>query len=178
MRHGVTEWNQQRRIQGRQDVPLSIAGRQQVEQCVQEMQKSGLHVDVVVSSPLLRAFASAKVIADWYHVPLCLNPDFVERGFGEIEGLSKAEWMNITAGQNPEMVDGQHLGMETFAQLHERLMLGVARLRTRYSHEQVLIVTHGSVIHYLGRWFDEPLGIVENAKIIEFKGEKAHAYLY
>jgi broad specificity phosphatase PhoE len=178
MRHGVTAWNLQKRIQGRQDVPLSSAGRQQVQESVLAVRQAGLKLDVIVSSPLLRAYASAQVVADLYHVPLFLNPDFVERGFGEIEGLSKEEWMKMTGGQNPEMVDGPEFGIETFSQLHQRLQLGVSRLRATYPGQQVLVVTHGSIIHYLGRWFEEPTGAIENAKIIEFKGEKAHAYLY
>lgn len=178
MRHGETEWNRQRRIQGRQDIPLAPTGRQQIIDLIAEWERIDRHWEAVVTSPLQRAFISGKIIADWLHIPLRIDDAFIERGFGILEGLCKDEWEPITQGQLPENLDGVNFGVETFSKMQQRLLAGIHKLQTKHANDRVLIVTHGSVIRYLSNWWEEPLKTIGNAKWIEFKGDKANAYLY
>ena len=177
MRHGMTAWNRQQRIQGRQDVPLCAEGSKQIEDWLGG-EGAVCNWDVVVSSPLQRAFSSAKRIANVFHIPLRLDSAFTERGFGDIEGLCKEEWAKLTQGRHPETLEGGEFGVEPLTVLRVRLEEGLERLRIRHQRDRVLVVTHGSVIYSLGRWFEEPIHLVENVKIVEFKGALASAHLY
>lgn len=178
MRHGVTEWNLAKRIQGRQDVPLSNTGRDQIFSTAQVLQNIEVSFSVLIASPLQRAKESAEIMASVLNVPVRLEPTFTERGFGVLEGLTKPEWEHVTNGINPEQIGDGAYGTESFATLEQRLTTGIKHLRTTYAGKQILVVTHGSIIYRLGELFNEPVGLIANAKWVEFKGEKAHAYLY
>jgi len=90
VRHGRTEWNRARRMQGRTDIPLDELGRAQAE-------ATGRVLSValwqrVVSSPLARARETAEIIAG--HVPgVAVECDgaLIERGYGLAEGMQVAE---------------------------------------------------------------------------------------
>jgi probable phosphoglycerate mutase len=62
IRHGETDWNHQRRRQGRRDIPLNDQGRVQMHACGELL--SGLPADLIVTSPLSRAVNSAEIIAE------------------------------------------------------------------------------------------------------------------
>lgn len=100
IRHGETEWNAARRLQGSRDIALSELGREQVRHCGQLLKalfardsRSPAELDYV-SSPLLRARTSMELA----RAGLGLDPaDYriddrlAEIGFGEWEGLSFAD---------------------------------------------------------------------------------------
>ena len=86
IRHGETEWNTQHRAQGRTDIPLNERGKAQA-------QALGAHfaeetVDLVLSSPLSRAYETAKAVADAAGAPIETAEDLTEIQFGVWEGLS------------------------------------------------------------------------------------------
>ena len=60
IRHGQTDWNVQGRIQGRQDIPLTAAGRSQAQMLAKGMEKRP--VTAIYSSPQLRAMETAKAL--------------------------------------------------------------------------------------------------------------------
>ncbi len=62
LRHGETEWNAQNRFCGRSDVPLSDAGREQARRLGDRLKSVPL--DVLYTSPLRRAFETARLISD------------------------------------------------------------------------------------------------------------------
>lgn len=90
IRHGETVWNRERRMQGRQDSPLTERGRRQAEAM------AGLVRDLVardphpnwrlVSSPLGRAHATAQAVAQAVGLPLELDDRLMEIGCGSWEG--------------------------------------------------------------------------------------------
>ena len=91
LRHGLTDWNIEHRFQGNTDIPLNDAGREQVRGALDEfaaLASDGVPVDGVVSSPLVRAVESGKIIAEGLGVPyLGAYEGLQERSFGELEGL-------------------------------------------------------------------------------------------
>ena len=87
IRHGQTDWNLQRLLQGRTDIPLNDTGREQARAVGRELAASGRHWDALVSSPLQRARETARIIgAQLGLAPAGTYADLAERSFGDAEG--------------------------------------------------------------------------------------------
>ncbi|KAM9862847.1 histidine phosphatase family protein [Leucobacter sp. BZR 635] len=101
VRHGETDWNRARRIQGRTEVPLNATGRAQALSAAELLSSSAPAPWASVhASPLGRAIETADIIAD--HLGLNapgINGGLWERDFGEAEGLlvaeSEARWPGL-----------------------------------------------------------------------------------
>ena len=64
IRHGLTEWNTSGKLQGHSDIELSDEGRAQAEALrgrLGALERGGLRIDRVVSSPLKRAYQTARI---------------------------------------------------------------------------------------------------------------------
>src|SRR5659263_225716 len=86
VRHGETDWNAQGRLQGREDIELNDAGRQQARKIAAYL--SGEHWDAVVSSPLKRAYETAQIVAGILSVSdIEVEELITERDYGEASGL-------------------------------------------------------------------------------------------
>lgn len=84
VRHGETVWNVENRIQGHLDSPVTGQGTRQITALCRELTDKS--IDLVVASPLGRSVTAAGQIASWLDSPLELDPAFVERHFGDLEG--------------------------------------------------------------------------------------------
>ena len=93
VRHGQTSWNKKGKIQGRNDLPLSPEGVVQAREVADYIytKKSEWSVSKVYSSPLKRAYETAKAIASRIELPVVDDLDLMEVDFGEISGLSWSE---------------------------------------------------------------------------------------
>lgn len=89
LRHGLTELNRDKRVGGHTDVPLLEEGRRQAETARQAF--AGTPVDAVISSPLRRAIETATIVTGLAADQLLLDPLCIERFFGRMEGLTRAE---------------------------------------------------------------------------------------
>jgi probable phosphoglycerate mutase len=91
IRHGETDWNRARRIQGSTDIPLNDTGRAQArataDELAVEFDRLGV-TPVVVASDLLRAHETARIIAAVLDAddPV-LYPELRERRYGAADGL-------------------------------------------------------------------------------------------
>ncbi len=88
VRHGETVGNSSLRYYGRSDLPLAPVGITQMEAVARLFGKE--RFELVCSSPLQRAFQSAKIIVGQNH-PVMIVDDFAEIDFGLFEGLSAEE---------------------------------------------------------------------------------------
>jgi probable phosphoglycerate mutase len=80
IRHGQTDWNAQRRLQGSSDIPLNDVGRGQAQDAVAIL--SGYEWDAIVSSPLSRAAETADLIAAGLGLTVARRvPELTERDF-------------------------------------------------------------------------------------------------
>ncbi|HHX37096.1 MAG TPA: hypothetical protein GX717_03845 [Clostridiaceae bacterium] len=88
VRHGMTEYNQQRRYLGTGDMGINERGREELASLYEQGHFPPL--DFLYSSPLQRCLDSAAVA--WPDHPIDgLDSNFRERNFGEFEGLTYAE---------------------------------------------------------------------------------------
>ncbi len=86
VRHGETRWNKEKRIQGISDIELSDLGVAQADRLSQALQNE--EFDRIVTSPLKRAYDTARAISRYHDVPITVEEDLRELNAGEFEGLS------------------------------------------------------------------------------------------
>ncbi len=141
IRHGQSTWNEQKRWQGQADPPLSEFGREQAGAAA----KSIGNVDVIVSSPQLRAAETASIISSIIGVgPVQLVDDLRERAAGVWSGLTRVE---IDADY-PGWVDSDRRpeGWEYDDVLAPRVMGAITSVAEQFAGATVLVVCHGGVI--------------------------------
>jgi broad specificity phosphatase PhoE len=86
LRHGESLGNAQGKIQGQLDTELTPKGRLQAESLANYWLQTHVRFDKVITSPLVRAAETANVVSNRLVVPIELDPIWMERSFGELEG--------------------------------------------------------------------------------------------
>ncbi|MDT0157113.1 histidine phosphatase family protein [Microbacterium sp. ARD32] len=149
VRHGQTDWNLARRIQGTTDIPLNDTGRADARDAAGRLAGSTHHR--IYASPLARARETAEIIAAELGLAAPeLVDDVREREFGEGEGMLVADYI-ATHGDWHAGVPGA----ETLQQVGARAMAALHRIsreahgRSTSDAESIIVVTHGGVIRAL-----------------------------
>jgi len=139
IRHGETDWNASGRLQGREDIELNSAGREQAVQLTRYLLKS--EWDVIISSPLKRALESARIIASGLSLPDPVTLDELrERNYGAASGMLPDERRRLYP-------DGKFPGQEEFDDLRTRSMRGVMSITGLYTGKRIIVVSHGAWIN-------------------------------
>ncbi len=84
IRHGETEWNKVKRLQGQTDIPLAEEGIRLARETGKGMKD--LPIDLVISSPLTRAVQTAELLIEGRDVPILTDDRMIEISFGDWEG--------------------------------------------------------------------------------------------
>lgn len=147
-RHGKTQLNEQKRLQGHIDSPLTPGGIDNAHTIASKLQ--GIALDGIYSSDLGRAFITAYIVAQdlYYTQPLNIVPELREVSFGDLAGQKIAE---AEAG-NPGLqwiTDYTPPNGESLQAMQERVLGYVFGLAEKQPDKTVLIVTHGSAINGL-----------------------------
>lgn len=106
IRHGETIWNNAGRIQGHSDITLNDNGRELASLTGKALED--VHFDKIFSSPLVRAYETAKLIRGNHNTEIQITENLKEIGFGNLEGVNYSEQMNnpqspiYTFFKNPE----------------------------------------------------------------------------
>lgn len=91
-RHGETDWNKERRLQGQSDIPLNVCGRELAVKTAKALQEEGICFDRGFCSPLGRAAETAEIILGEDirkgsgKIPLIRDRRLMELHFGAYEG--------------------------------------------------------------------------------------------
>ena len=157
IRHGQTDWNAQRRLQGSTDIPLNDVGRDQARDAVEAL--AGRDWDAIVSSPLSRAAETADLIAAGLGLTVARRvPDLTERSFGPAEGLQDGP--ELDALRTP----GGFRGAEGEDEAAGRGLAALEALAEEFRGGRVLVVTHGSLLRVsLSRAVGRTLPSIDNA---------------
>ncbi len=83
MRHGITDWNQAHRLQGKTDIPLNDEGRAMASAAAEEYKD--LHIDICFCSPLKRAYETATILLKGRDIPIKADERLSEMSFGECQ---------------------------------------------------------------------------------------------
>lgn len=148
VRHGSTDWNLERRIQGHSNNSLNQQGIRDAQTAVATLQhyaKSAQLAGVdeeqfcwrgITTSPLERAAATARLIADGLNgLPIGVDSELIERDYGSAEGLPVSKANELW----PELVIPD---AETSAELRSRA--AAALKRHLFTYPATILVTHGA----------------------------------
>ncbi|MGZ4257759.1 MAG: histidine phosphatase family protein [Gaiellaceae bacterium] len=138
VRHGETDWNLTRRLQGHSDRPLNETGREQARGLAAELAEEDL--DAVYSSDLSRAEGTARIVAGARGLDVTVLPELRERHFGSWEGLTDEEIHERFPG---ELADGVLGDGESRDELDRRILRALSRIADEHPEATVLVVSHG-----------------------------------
>ncbi len=145
-RHGETDWNREGRFQGHADPPLNETGRAQAAELAAELKN--VELAAVYSSPLLRAFETAQVVAAEHRLEPVAVDALREVDVGSWEGLTRAEVETKFPKQLARWLDhdqGWENG-ESYEELGRRVVAALLELAAAHEGERILAVTHGGPI--------------------------------
>ena len=147
-RHGETRWNAERRFQGQTDIDLNETGIEQAKRAARLL--ASLRPDLIVSSDLNRAAATAAPLARLTGLPVTVDKDLRERSGGSWEGLNDAEIRTRFPEQHANWLppDG-----EPAAAVADRVAAALQRTAAQLAdiqHAQPLavVVSHGAAIRF------------------------------
>lgn len=154
VRHGETDWNVQRRLQGHIDTPLNQTGQAQAEATAKGL--NGHVFDAIYSSDLIRTLQTARYAAQLLDLPIHLRSDLRERHYGAFQGLTYSEAERNFPGDYArfkareaayEILDDG----ESLLQHRQRVQICLENIAAKHAGESVLIVTHGGVLDIVYR---------------------------
>jgi probable phosphoglycerate mutase len=150
LRHGQTPMSVQKRYAGRSDIPLTDVGLQQAAAAAKRLASGG--IDVIVTSPLLRARQTAGEVAATTGAPVVTDDGFRETDFGAWEGLTFAEvrerWPAEVSAWLADPAVPPPAG-ESFVEVSARVSAALQRVLADRAGQTVLIVSHVTPIKML-----------------------------
>ncbi|WP_250533009.1 histidine phosphatase family protein [Caballeronia sp. AZ10_KS36] len=155
IRHGETDWNRVKRIQGHIDIPLSAHGVLQAEQLGARIAREG-RLDAVYTSDLLRAQQTARPFADALGLDLRLSEGLRERNYGAFQGHDSdeisekfpaeyVEWQTRDPGFTPP-------GGESLRVFFHRVIHAMEPIVAAHPGGRIACVAHGGVLDCIYRF--------------------------
>ena len=163
VRHGETDWNVEKRIQGHTDVPLNATGRAQA--LAMAFNAAHRRFSAIYSSDLSRAMETARYVAEREDEAIRPMPQLRERHYGILQGLTAAEaaeshpaahTLYLARDPDYDFVTGESLrGFAT------RVLSGLSLLARHHAGETILAASHSGVLdvlyrHATGRPLESP----------------------
>ncbi|PFR25673.1 histidine phosphatase family protein [Bacillus cereus] len=183
-RHGETEWNIAKRMQGRKNSNLTDKGMLQAKQLGEHIKD--IPLQAIYSSPSGRTMHTAELIKGERSIPIIADEHFYEINMGSWEGQMLAD----LEAKYPEEVhtfwNEPHrfcsTSGESFYDVYNRVIEGVNLLLEIHRGEHILIVSHAAaakllVGHFAGlsveKVWDDPFMHSASLSVIEFEEEKS-----
>ncbi len=149
VRHGLTDWNMQMRLQGRENVPLNDGGKAQAKELAILLKESLLnkwHINGIYSSPLSRAQDTAAYISEQIGINSDVVDDLIERDYSSLSGLTIHQRREAFPSPKDYPAD-----MESFTMAAIRMKKVALELCKdgKDTNGATVAVTHGGVINSL-----------------------------
>ena len=155
IRHGQTDWNLERKIQGITDIPLNETGIRQAQEASAQISK--LKWDRIISSPLLRARQTAEILNQ--NIGLLIETDerLCEIDLGDLEGqplshLTPSVWQML--GEEPEKLNAE--GLKT---AYDRI---ASFMRETSPEPDTLVIMHSGLFKIISYYRQYPDGFDYN----------------
>lgn len=147
-RHGETEWNVEKRMQGRLDSNLTDKGKLHAQLLGKRLENT--EFAAIITSPSGRTVQTAELIKGERPIPIVKDSRLMEIHFGSWEGKTHDEIKEMDAHQFDCFWNNPHLYQnsegESFQGIQDRVIAVLKDIEKTYSSGNVLIVTHAVVI--------------------------------
>lgn len=173
-RHGRTEWNVQKRIQGHQGRDLDEVGREQATEMRDRLLKELTGIDTIMSSDLPRAMQTAQIVAGVFGREVRTDKRLRECGFGVLEGLTHEEAVEqhgiaVTTHLKFKETDGDYdlvqYGGECRSRVIQRQVELINEILSDNTVTTVLFIGHGrSLNSLLSTFWPQQPAIVDNCQ--------------
>ncbi len=162
LRHGFTDYNKQKILQGSIDIPLNDEGREQARQAGEKLKNQ--NIKFIIASDLTRAKETAEIIQKITGGEIFTTDKLREKSFGDIEGVhveeAKIKYPEIN------LYEGKAPNGESYKETEERVFAELEKIIENHSGNLV-IVSHGAVMRTMIRRMKniDPKLIMEIEKI-------------
>lgn len=140
-RHGQTEWNVLKKVQGKVDIELNATGIKQAEETALKLKNTA--IDIIISSPLKRARQTAEIINKEKNLPIIIDDRISERDFGEFEGMSTMDF-DFNAFWSYKQ-NNKYNKAENIRMFFKRVYDFLDDIKEKYKGKKILIVSHGGI---------------------------------
>ncbi|MBM7665938.1 putative phosphoglycerate mutase [Solibacillus kalamii] len=151
VRHGQTEWNVQKKMQGWEDSALTEKG---VNNAIALRKKlEGVEFAAAYTSTSERTIETARLIIEKRNLAINTNEDLREINLGEWEGKTLDEIKDFYPEQfkyfweNPALYEP--VGGETFEQLINRAIKVLNYITSKHNNGNILVITHSVILKSL-----------------------------
>ncbi|RKM56462.1 histidine phosphatase family protein [Butyrivibrio sp. X503] len=152
-RHGQTDYNKDRLMQGRSDIPLNGTGTAQAQATKEKI--GDVKFDAVYASPLIRAVQTASIISGYAQEDIIKDDRIIEADFGKYE---KANYMKLPLPMKlywmyPEVFSAPKT-VESIKSMVKRTSEFLKELEEK-DYENVLVVCHGGIIRPIRGYLED-----------------------
>lgn len=152
VRHGETDWNKKRIIQGQADIPLNATGEEQARDAAKNFKHAKF--DLAFSSDLLRAKRTTEIIALEHKLAVETTKVLRERHFGELQEKPSANlYAHFKLMQKMNDEERKHHvfapGVESDATVISRIITFLRETAVAYPSKTILVGTHGGILRML-----------------------------
>lgn len=157
VRHGQTDWNKDRRIQGGLDIPLNKSGKLEAEKLARNLSK--LDIDAVYSSTLSRSWETAETIAKYHGLSVKRLP--------ELNELNQGVWQGLLIGEIKKRYKKQYnlwssnpLSVrppkgETIDEAYKRVVSAARNVISKHKEQSICVVSHEIINTLLKCYFHD-----------------------
>lgn len=150
VRHGQTQWNVIKKLQGHLNSSLTEEGVEQTKLLYEKLRY--INFNKIYTSPQGRAFHTARILKGEKNTEILELPEVMEMGFGDVEGLEKEKFkekypeafMNLWT--DVIKYDPSDFSGESFLELEKRAIEGMKRLIEENKTGNIMVVSHGMIL--------------------------------
>lgn len=150
-RHGQTEWNLLKKVQGKADIELNEKGIEQANNTKNVL--SNENFDLIICSPLIRAIQTANIINSNRNIPMIIDERLSERDFGEFEGMLNTEFDFDKFWSYKQNI--QYKKAENIRTFFKRVYNFLDDIHLKYKDKRILLVAHGGISIPIYCYFNE-----------------------
>ena len=144
VRHGQTDSNRNRWLQGQSDGQLNEEGRLQMQDLGEALKD--MPIDRIYSSDLVRARDTALAVARYHDVPMVVSEQLREWNVGVLDGQPAEVFWNLLDNDRSRLATFQPEGGETMVQVRQRAAGFLEQVTRQHPGETVVLCSHGDFL--------------------------------
>lgn len=149
IRHGQTDWNVLKKIQGQTDIELNEVGIKQANEARKKFNE--LDFDLIICSPLTRTKQTAKILNQDKNIKTIYSESLMERGLGLLEGKPSELEVDALYDLNLNTKDNN---VELASDFVKRVYNLLDNVKNNLHNKKVLLVTHGGTARAIEAYFN------------------------